>query len=346
MKKVVVGISGGVDSAVAAVLLQKAGYEVIGVTFMFTQDFDATDAIEVCKKLNIEHHLEDYRIQFKEQVINKFIDDYKSGLTPNPCVTCNRFVKFKYLYDAMIKYDADYFATGHYARVIDGRLYKSADLKKDQTYFLCNIKKEQLAKVLFPLEGIDKSTCREIALANGLINATKKDSTDVCFIQTNFQDFIRNEIKLFKGEIVDIVTGKVIGEHDGLNCYTIGQRRGLNIGGTQSRLYVVGKDVLKNILYVSSDEEMTYLTSTSCVLDNVNLFNDEKILSCTAKFRYSQNEIPVNLKWLAEDMVEVSYENGLSITPGQVCAFYLNDECLGGGIITEVRKNDQKLWYL
>lgn len=346
MKKVVVGISGGVDSSVAALLLKKQGYEVIGVTFIFTEDFDICDAIEICKTLEIEHHIIDYRETFKKEVIDKFICDYNSGITPNPCILCNRFVKFNFLYKSMIKYGADYMATGHYAKAINGRLYKSKDENKDQTYFLCNITKEQLQRVLFPLEGIDKKDVRQIALDNHLISATKKDSTDVCFITSNFKDYISNNIKNKKGNVINVVTNEVIGTHEGLTCYTIGQRRGLNIGGTKERMYVVGKNVNENILYIATGDDNDYLISTSCILENVNIFSDNKPTHCTAKFRYRQEEIEVELKWLENNTVEVLYDRVKAVTPGQACAFYLNSECLGGGIIKEVRKNQEKLWYL
>ena len=156
-------MSGGVDSTVAAILLKESGYEVVGITFIFTENYEVDNAIEVANKLNIEHHIVDYRSIFKEKVINKFILDYKNGLTPNPCILCNREVKIKFLYDNMIKYNCDYIATGHYARIIDGRLYKSNDLNKDQTYFLSQLTKEQLSKLLLALEGINKEKVREIA---------------------------------------------------------------------------------------------------------------------------------------------------------------------------------------
>lgn len=346
MKKVVIGMSGGVDSSVAALLLKEQGYEVIGVTFIFTEDFDFTDAVKVCEKLEIEHHIVDYKEIFKKKVIDKFIADYNSGITPNPCVLCNRFVKFNCLYEKMLEYGADYMATGHYARAIDGKLYKSADENKDQTYFLCNITKEQLRSILFPLEGIDKQTVRKIAADNNLVNASKKDSTDVCFITSNFKDYISNNIQNKRGDVINVITNEIIGTHNGLTHYTIGQRRGLNIGGTKERMYVVGKDVNKNILYIATGDDNDYLISTSCVLDNVNLFGNEKIDCCTAKFRYRQQEIDVKLKWLENNTVEVIYDGVKAVTPGQACAFYLDEECLGGGIIKEVRKNQEKLWYL
>lgn len=347
MKKVVVGISGGVDSSVAAHILKSSGFEVIGVTFRFTEDFDPNDAIETCKKLNIEHHILDYRNIFKQLVIDKFINDYKNGLTPNPCILCNRLVKLNFLYDAMIKYNADYFATGHYARVIEGKLYKSSDSNKDQTYFLSNITKEQLNKIIFPLDNIGKEKVREIATNEGLINANKKDSTDVCFINSNFKEYINSKLTNEKGPIINIETKEKIGEHHGLFTYTIGQRRGINIGGTADRMYVVGKNIEKNILYIATGDENDYLISTSCILENVNLFGNEKITECKAKFRYRQEEMNVKLNWINNTTVEVIYEQGIkSVTPGQACAFYKNEECLGGGIIKNVKKNGKDLWYL
>lgn len=346
MSKVVVGISGGVDSAVAAILLKEKGYEVIGVTFIFTDEFNSSDAINVCKKLNIEHHILDYRKIFKEQVIDKFIKDYNTGITPNPCILCNRIVKFNFLYESMLKFNADYFATGHYARVLNGRLYKSNDLNKDQTYFLSNVSKDQLSKVLFPLDGIKKEKVREIASEYGLLNANKKDSTDVCFITSNFKDYIKDKITNKSGDVINISTNEKIGTHNGLNKYTIGQRRGLNIGGTETRMYVVGKNIDKNILYIATGDDNEYLISTSCILENVNLFSDEKIHSCNAKFRYRQEEIPVKINWLTDNSVEVIYNGVKSVTPGQACVFYKKNECLGGGIIKEVRKDNEKLWYL
>lgn len=347
MSKVVIGISGGVDSSVAALLLREKGYEVIGVTFIFTEDFDTSDAINICKNLNIEHHIIDYRETFKKEVIDKFISDYNNGLTPNPCVLCNRFVKFKYLYDSMIEYNADFMATGHYARAINGRLYKSIDKNKDQTYFLSNITKEYLNKVLFPLDGIDKNEVRKIALENNLTNATKKDSTDVCFITTNFKKYINEHTITKPGDVINVETNKKIGVHQGLNKYTIGQRRGINIGGTENRMYVVGKNIKKNILYIATKDDNEYLLSTSCILKNLNIFYDEKITECTAKFRNRQEEIPVKINWINDNSVEVIYENGVkAVTPGQACVFYKDGECLGGGIIKEIRKNNEQIWYI
>lgn len=346
-KKVLVGMSGGVDSSVAAVLLLEQGYEVVGLTFKFTEDFDSNDAVKVCEKIGIEHHIIDYRDIFKETVIDKFINDYNSGITPNPCILCNREVKFNFLYQNMLKYDCDYIATGHYARIIDGKLFKSSDLNKDQTYFLAQLTEEQLSHLLLPLEGITKDVVREKARLCGLEVADKKDSTDVCFINNKFKEYIADKVDNTYGDVVDVETGNVIGRHNGLKSYTIGQRKGLNIGGTQDRMYVVGKDVKKNVLYIALGDKSDYLVSTSCLLENINLINKYKVKNAKAKFRYRQEEIDVEIDYVSDQEIIVNYPEGVkSVTPGQACVFYNGDECLGGGIIKEVRKNNEKLWYL
>jgi len=344
MKRVIVGISGGVDSSVAAALLKKQGYEVIGVTFIFTDNFDVNDAIEVCKKLSIEHHIIDYKDIFKTTVIDKFINDYNSGITPNPCILCNREVKFNFLYQNMLKFNCDYIATGHYAKIIDSKLYKSSDLNKDQTYFLAQLTKEQLSKIILPLEGIDKENVRNIAKEYGLITADKKDSTDVCFINNSFKDFISTEPK--EGNVINIANNEVIGKHNGLSKYTIGQRKGLNIGGTQDRMFVVGKDVAKNNLYIALGDN-DYLYSDSCLIENLNWISDKKISKCTAKFRYRQIEEEVLIEFIDDIHALIKYPQKVkSVTPGQACVLYKDDECLGGGIIKEVYKNNEKMNYV
>lgn len=347
MKKVIVGLSGGVDSATAAALLKEQGYEVIGVTFVFTEDFNPSDAINVSKKLNIEHHIIEYKDLFKEKVINKFINDYKSGITPNPCILCNKEVKFNFLYHQMQQLNCDYIATGHYAKIIDGSLFKSADLKKDQTYFLAQLTKEQLSKLILPLEGITKDKVREIARKYGLEVADKKDSTDVCFITTNFKEYINKQIENKIGDVVDVKSNKKIGEHTGLMQYTIGQRKGLNLGGQDERIYVVGKELDKNILYVAYGDDNEYLISTSAIIERINWISTSKPEKCVAKFRYRQPESEVEIEYLEDGNIHVKYPQGIkAVTPGQACVFYLGEECLGGGIIKEVQKNSQKLWYL
>ena len=340
-------MSGGVDSSAAVILLQKMGYEVVGLTFKFIEDFDPTDAIKVAEKLSIEHHIVDYQKEFKELVIDKFINDYAHGLTPNPCVHCNKLCKFKFLFENMEKYNCDYIATGHYAKLKDNKIYKSVDLNKDQSYFLYNLPKDMISKIIFPLEGLNKDEVRKIAEDISLDNAHKKDSFDVCFIGTSFNDYISSKLDQHPGDVIDIDTNKVIGKHKGLMYYAIGQRRGLDIGGTKERMFVVGKDLNKNILYICIGEDNDYLVSDSCIIDEVNYLGDEKITNCTAKFRYRQKDVPVELEWLDNNEILVKYPQGVKrVTPGQACVLYNGEECLGGGIIKEVRKNGEKLWYL
>ena len=347
MPRVLLGMSGGVDSSAAIILLQNKGYEVVGITFKFTQDFDPSDAVEVSKKLGIEHHIADYRDEFKKDVIDKFLDDYARGLTPNPCVNCNKVCKFKYLFENMEKLNCDFIATGHYARIDNGVLYRSENKEKDQSYFLYDLDKEKLDKIIFPLEGLEKDSVREIAKEAGLLNSNKKDSFDVCFIKGSFNDYISENTKQDSGDVIDIDTGDVIGKHKGLMYYTIGQRRGLDIGGSASRMFVVGKDIEKNILYVCIGEDNDYLLSDSCIIENVNLLTNEKITNCTAKFRYRMEDVEVELEYLDDNKILVKYPQGVKrITPGQACVLYNKEICLGGGIIKDIYKNEEKLWYL
>ena len=346
-KRVIIGMSGGVDSSAAIIKLQEMGLEVVGVTFKFIDDFDVDDAVKVAKHLGIEHYIEDYRNEFREEVIDKFLNDYKNGLTPNPCVHCNRYCKFRYLFLCMEKYNCDYVATGHYANIHDGKIYKSVDLDKDQSYFLYDLPKDKINSIIFPLEGLTKDEVREIAKNAGLINYNKKDSFDVCFIKTSFRDYISNNIKQKSGDVIDIQTGEKIGKHKGLAYYTIGQRRGLDIGGTKDRMFVVGKDIEKNILYIALGDDNDYLISDACIIEDVNLLTDENITKCKAKFRYRMNDVDVELEYLDNNRILVKYPEGVKrVTLGQACVLYKDDQCLGGGIIKEIRKNNKKLWYL
>ena len=366
--KVVVGMSGGVDSSVAAILLKNQGYEVIGLFMrnwdaslnndilgnptlnnnICPQESDYNDAKMVCEKLNIPLYRVDFVKEYWDYVFTYFLDELKKGRTPNPDIMCNKYIKFDMFAKKAKELGADYIATGHYARIKDGKLLRGIDENKDQTYFLSQVSKEQLKNVLFPIGDLIKPDVRKIAEEYELITANKKDSTGICFIgERNFTNFLKNYLPNQFGDIIDIETNKKIGEHIGLMHYTIGQRKGLNIGGTIDRLFVVGKDLNKNILYVCLSGNNDYLISDSCIVEEVNWLEDKKIDKCTAKFRYRQKDNDVSLKWLDDGNILVSYPQGVkSVTPGQACVFYLGDECLGGGIIKEVRKNDQKLWYL
>ena len=367
MKKVIIGISGGVDSAVAAYLLKKDGYEVEGLFMrnwdsslnndingnptlnndICTQEQDYNDALEVCKKLGIKLHRIDFVKEYWDYVFTYFLDELKKGRTPNPDIMCNKYIKFDMFKKEAEKLGADYIATGHYAREKDGKLLRAVDTNKDQTYFLSQVSKNQLKNVLFPIGEYLKPEIRKIAHEQDLIVADKKDSTGICFIgERNFKKFLTNYLPNLPGDIIDIDTNKKLGEHTGLMYYTIGQRRGLNIGGNDSRLYVVGKDLTKNILYVSLGDDTKYLQTTQAIVEDINFISDERPSKCTAKFRYRQEDIDVELEYLDDGNILVKYNNVKSVTPGQACVFYLGDECLGGGIIKEVRKNGKKLWYL
>ena len=357
MKTVVVGISGGVDSSVAAILLKNQGYNVIG---LFMRNWDSTlnndflgnpnlnnnicpqeedynDAVKVCKKIGIPLHRIDFVKEYWNYVFTYFLDELKKGRTPNPDVMCNKYIKFDMFAKKARELGADYIATGHYARMIDGKLYKGKDSNKDQTYFLSQVSKEQLKNVLFPVGELEKSEVRKIAHKYDLITADKKDSTGICFIgERNFKHFLENYLPNNPGDIVDIETGKVLGKHVGLMYYTIGQRRGLNIGGTKDRLFVVKKDLNKNVLYVASGDESKYLISYSAIIEDVNLLDDLPY-ECNAKFRYRQKDNKVFVTKLEDGNLLVKYPDGVrAVTPGQACVFYNGDECLGGGIIKEV----------
>ena len=366
-KKVVIGMSGGVDSSVAAIELQKQGYEVIGLFMrnwdsladgemngpttdqgICPQEVDYNDALKVCNKLGIELHRKDFVKEYWDYVFTYFLDELKKGRTPNPDIMCNKYIKFDMFAKEAEKLGADYIATGHYARIKDGKLLRAVDDNKDQTYFLSQVSKEQLKNVLFPIGDMVKPDVRKIAEEYELVTAEKKDSTGICFIgERNFTNFLKNYLPNQPGKIVNIDTNEVIGEHIGLMNYTIGQRRGLDIGGTKERMFVVGKNLKDNILYICIGEDNDYLISTSCIVDSINYLGDEKITKCTAKFRYRQPDIDVEIKWLSDDEIEVIYPQGVkAVTPGQACVLYNGEECLGGGIIKEVRKNGEKLWYL
>ena len=358
MKTVVVGISGGVDSSVAAILLKEQGYNVIGLFMrnwdssinndylgnpdinnpICPQEEDYNDAKEVCEKIGIPLERVDYVKEYWDNVFTYFLDELKKGRTPNPDVMCNKYIKFDLFYKRAKELGADYIATGHYAKVKDGKLYRAHDLNKDQSYFLAYVNKDIFKEVLFPLADIDKPEVRKIAQEYDLVTAKKKDSTGICFIgERNFTKFLHNYLPNQEGDIIDIETGKVLGKHIGLMYYTIGQRKGLGLGGGNTdRIFVVKKDLDKNILYVSSGNENDYLFSNKAVITDFNFLTDLRIEEATAKFRYRSKDIPVKIKYLDEKTLELTYHNGKSVTPGQFCVIYKDDLCLGGGIIDKV----------
>ena len=368
MKKVIVGVSGGVDSSVALILLKKQGYDVEGLFMrnwdslinndikgnptleneICTQEEDYNDAKKVCDKLGVPLHRIDFVKEYWDYVFTYFLDELKKGRTPNPDVMCNKYIKFDLFIEEAKKLGADYIATGHYCNIKDGVLYKAKDQNKDQTYFLGQLTKDQLKDVLFPLGDIEKPKVREIAKEYDLITKDKKDSTGICFIgERNFRKFLSNYLPNKSGDIINIDTKEKLGTHIGLMHYTIGQRRGLDVGGTKDKLFVVGKDLKTNILYVAEGENNKYLYSDSCIIDNLVINTDKDISKCYAKFRYRMKDVEVTTEKLNDKELIVRYKGVKSVTPGQLCVLYGEDgECFGSGIIKEVRKNNEKLWYL
>ncbi len=367
-KKVVIGMSGGVDSSVAAYLLKKEGYEVIGLFMrnwdaminndiegnptlgenICPQEQDYNDALAVCEHIGIPLHRVDFIKEYWDNVFTYFLEELKKGRTPNPDLMCNKYIKFDPFIKKARELGADYIATGHYARTKDCRLYRAVDLNKDQTYFLAQLSPNQLKDVLFPLGDLTKPEVREIAEKAGIPTAKKKDSTGICFIgERNYQKFVSNYLKPNPGDIIDVDTGEVVGRHTGLMNYTIGQRKQVGLGGFKEKHFVVGKNVEKNILYVAFGDDPDTLYSDECILENVNWITPRHSSFCTAKFRYRGQDYEVAVEEIDGGLLKVSYpEEVASVTPGQACVLYLGEECMGSGIIKEVRKKGEKLWYL
>lgn len=368
MKKVMIGLSGGVDSAIAAYLLKKQGYEVHG-GFMRNwdafangdlkgnptlnqdicpQEQDYLDALNVAEKLDIPLHRIDFYKEYWDEVFQRFLSEYKKGRTPNPDILCNKYIKFDSFRKFAKDLGFDTIAMGHYALRKDENgisyLYKAKDLNKDQTYFLAQISQEQLSSCLFPLGNILKSEVREMAARLDLKSvANKKDSTGICFIgERNFKEFLKNYLPSKSGDIIDIQSGRVVGKHEGVLYYTIGQRRGLGIGGIHGlpsgSFFVVSKDVKNNILYVSQGDENEYLLSDTALISNVNWLSFKNNLPKTIgiKFRYRQKDHFGTYEILDNGDVLLHYPPYKSVTPGQEGVFYDGDKMLGGGTIEKV----------
>lgn len=361
--KIVVGMSGGVDSSVTAFLLKEQGYDVTGVFMknwgendpdgICTATDDYEDVKKVCNKIGIPYYTVNFEKEYWNNVFNYFLDEYKKGRTPNPDIMCNKEIKFKKFLDYSLKIGADKIATGHFARLSyengEARLYKGVDKNKDQTYFLNQLTQEQLSKSIFPLGGFTKKEVREIAKKAGLITADKKDSTGICFIgERNFKGFLENYIPNQPGEIRTI-KGEVKGKHDGLMYYTLGQRKGLGIGGgggTGEPWFVSHKDLKHNILYVVQGESHPALYSKGLIGSQLNLIRDipelkeNAKIKCKAKFRYRQKDQDIILSLKEGNNFKVSFmEEQKAITHGQGVVFYLGEECIGGGIIDRILYN-------
>ena len=362
--RVVVGMSGGVDSSVAALLLKQQGYDVIGVFMKNWDDTDENgvctatedynDVMRVCNQIGIPYYAVNFEKEYWDKVFTYFLDEYKAGRTPNPDVMCNKEIKFKAFLEHAMSLGADYLATGHYARVEyrDGeyKMLRGIDQNKDQTYFLNQLGQAQLSKVMFPIGNIEKARVREIAKEAGLATATKKDSTGICFIgERNFKEFLGNYLPAQPGTM-QTLDGEVKGAHDGLMYYTIGQRHGLGIGGSGEPWFVGGKNLKDNILYVAQGFDNELLYSDTIIATNVNWVSAQtpsESVKCTAKFRYRQPDTGVTVYVLDRNTVKVVFDQPVrAVTPGQAVVFYNGEECLGGGTIDEVFRNGEKLWYV
>ncbi|WP_238786667.1 tRNA 2-thiouridine(34) synthase MnmA [Vagococcus coleopterorum] len=369
--RVVVGMSGGVDSSVTALVLKEQGYDVVGI---FMKNWDDTDENGVCtatedykdvakvaEQIGIPYYSVNFEKEYWDRVFEYFLDEYKRGRTPNPDVMCNKEIKFKAFLDYAMDMGADYVATGHYAQVVrdeDGtaHMLRGVDNNKDQTYFLSQLSQEQLAKTMFPLGHMEKPEVRALAEKAGLATAKKKDSTGVCFIgEKNFKEFLSKYLPAKPGKMMT-EDGVVKGDHAGLMYYTIGQRQGLGIGGSagdsQEPWFAIGKDLKTNTLYVGQGFHHPTLYSTHLEASQVHFTTEVERpaeFKCTAKFRYRQTDVGVTVKFAEGDQTKATVifdEPVRAITPGQAVVFYDGEECLGGGIIDAAFNGDEERQYI
>ncbi len=358
-KKVVVGLSGGVDSSVTALLLKQQGYEVTGLFMKNWEDDDTDeycsskqdllDAVAVADKIGIDIEAVNFSTEYKDRVFANFLSEYQAGRTPNPDILCNAEIKFKAFLDHAMGLGADLIATGHYAKVRENplkpglfQLLKADDGSKDQSYFLYRLNQAQLSKTLFPLGALLKREVREIARQAGLINADKKDSTGICFIgERPFQAFLSQYLPRQPGDI-KTAEGKLVGRHDGLMYYTLGQRQGLKIGGSRDSngepWFVAGKDMENNVLTVVQGHDHPLLLSDGLLAKQLSWIDPEapeRNWVYGAKTRYRQADAPCEIERLSADEVEIKFgQKQWAVTPGQSAVVYESNVCLGGGIIT------------
>lgn len=363
--KVIVGMSGGVDSSVSALLLQQQGYQVEGLFMKNWEEDDndeycaaaedLADAQAIADKLGIKLHRINFAAEYWDNVFEYFLEEYKAGRTPNPDIMCNKEIKFKaFLEFAAEDLGADYIATGHYVqrRLHDGKwqMIRGLDQNKDQSYFLYTLNHEQVGKTLFPIGHLEKPDVRKIAEENGLVTHNKKDSTGICFIgERKFKDFLSQYLPAQPG-IIETVDGEEIGKHEGLMYHTLGQRKGLYIGGTKDHgedpWYVVGKNLDQNVLVVAQGANHPSLYSNGLIASQlhwVDRTNFNEPTRMVVKTRYRQSDIACTLYPNGEDCIKVIFdEPQKAVTPGQSAVFYMNDICLGGGIIDAFLKDSDK----
>ena len=383
-KRVIVGLSGGVDSSVAAYLLQQQGYEVIGLFMKNWHDDsvtisdecpwleDSNDAMLVAEKLGIPFQTVDLSEQYKERIVDYMFAEYQRGRTPNPDVLCNREIKFDVFLDIALSLGADYVATGHYCQKdtlstsATQRLLAGADANKDQSYFLCQLNQAQLAKTLFPVGGFQKSEVRKIAAEQGLVTAEKRDSQGLCFVgKVSLPDFLQQKLAVKKGDIIQVADthpmyaiapenspkglaekfaytaedGKVVGTHNGAHFFTVGQRKGLAVGGTKEPLFVLATDVQKNIIYVGEGKDHPGLYRAALWIDQADVhwirpdLKTDQPMRVQARIRYRQPLAAATLHPTTAGMYLVFDAPQSAIAAGQFAAWYLDDELIGSGVI-------------
>ncbi len=357
-KKVMLAMSGGVDSSCSLLLLKKAGYEVIGATMQLYDNkdigvesktccslSDVEDAKAVASRYNVPHYVFNFKERFNQDVIGRFNSEYLKGCTPNPCIDCNRFLKFDALLERAVMMECDYIATGHYARIeydestgrylLKKAVSREGGNKKDQSYVLYNLTQKQLSRTLFPLGTMEKSDVRKLAEENGLVNYDKPDSQDICFVPNgNYAEFIQQYtgIKPTAGDVVD-KNGNVLGRHSGMINYTIGQRKGLGIAFGKP-MYVIGKNAENNTVTVGESSDLYSDSLIAGELNWISVENPSESFECKAKTRYSQTEQPCTVYPQKDGTVKVVFEQPQrAITKGQRAVFYDGDTIIGGGVI-------------